>query len=218
MKPSAWKAPEPTTVSSAILFHCATVFPGGKAAAVVRVPPASTATAVAIMTALRSVLALITPPLGRLLLLTSTLAPRALRPRCSALRDRVVDLDRCGESREWIAGTPGAGAGRGRARRSAETDRFADPAHAARVAAGAPERGRLDGPDRRRSLARQSAGSPSEALVPRLEASWDPPAGRRRGRRGRRGSPDPSDWLHASNRNRQPRCGPLRAAHALGEG
>src|SRR4029450_6580743 len=40
MNPSDWKAPEPTTVSSAILFHCATVFPGGSAAAAVCVVPA----------------------------------------------------------------------------------------------------------------------------------------------------------------------------------
>src|SRR4029450_10627986 len=45
MKLSDWKAPEPTTVSSAILFHCATVFPGGSAAAALRVAPAETATA-----------------------------------------------------------------------------------------------------------------------------------------------------------------------------
>src|SRR5437773_9294692 len=31
MKPSAWKAFEPTTAFSAIVFHCWTVFPGGNA-------------------------------------------------------------------------------------------------------------------------------------------------------------------------------------------
>src|SRR4029453_11447034 len=36
--------PEPTTVSSAILFHCATVFPGGSAAAASRAVPADAAT------------------------------------------------------------------------------------------------------------------------------------------------------------------------------
>ena len=48
MKPSAWNAPEPTTVSSAILFHCAAVFPGGNAAAELRADPASAATATAV--------------------------------------------------------------------------------------------------------------------------------------------------------------------------
>src|SRR3954465_4255629 len=33
MKPSSWNAPEPTTVSSATLFHCCAAFPGGSAAA-----------------------------------------------------------------------------------------------------------------------------------------------------------------------------------------
>src|SRR6478672_2212247 len=33
MNPSSWNAPEPTTVSSAILFHCCAAFPGGSAAA-----------------------------------------------------------------------------------------------------------------------------------------------------------------------------------------
>src|SRR6266536_2030412 len=47
MKASVWNAPEPTTVSSAIWFHCATVFPGGSAAAS-RVVPAETATANAV--------------------------------------------------------------------------------------------------------------------------------------------------------------------------
>src|SRR4029453_7012139 len=50
MKPSDWKAPEPTTVSSAILFHCATVFPGGNAAVASRVVPADAATASATAT------------------------------------------------------------------------------------------------------------------------------------------------------------------------
>src|SRR6266496_898023 len=45
MKPSDWKAPEPTTVSSAIVFHCATVSPAGSAAAALRAVPAEAATA-----------------------------------------------------------------------------------------------------------------------------------------------------------------------------
>src|SRR2546421_11611473 len=36
MKPSIWNAPEPTTVSSAILFHCSTVLPGGRTTEAVR--------------------------------------------------------------------------------------------------------------------------------------------------------------------------------------
>ena len=45
MRPSFWNAPEPTTVSSAILSHCSTVLPGGSAAARVRatLAPATTA-------------------------------------------------------------------------------------------------------------------------------------------------------------------------------
>jgi hypothetical protein len=43
MNASDWDAPEPTTVSSAILFHCATVFPGDSAAAASRVVPADAA-------------------------------------------------------------------------------------------------------------------------------------------------------------------------------
>jgi hypothetical protein len=39
MSPSFWKAPEPTTVFSAIWFHWATVFPGGNTAAAGRTPP-----------------------------------------------------------------------------------------------------------------------------------------------------------------------------------
>src|SRR5215203_5787991 len=55
MRPSAWNAPEGTTVSSAILFHCATVFPGGSAAAASRVvpPDAATASATAAIAATR---------------------------------------------------------------------------------------------------------------------------------------------------------------------
>src|SRR6266487_963010 len=45
MKPSVWNAPEPTTVSSAILFHCATVFPGGNAAVALPVVTGDAATA-----------------------------------------------------------------------------------------------------------------------------------------------------------------------------
>src|SRR6266545_4755842 len=45
MKGSVATVPEPTTASSAILFHCATVFPGGSAADASRVVPADAATA-----------------------------------------------------------------------------------------------------------------------------------------------------------------------------
>src|ERR671910_438023 len=55
MKPSDWKAPEPATVSSAILFHCATVFPGGSTAAALPVPTdATTSTKTAIATTRRT--------------------------------------------------------------------------------------------------------------------------------------------------------------------
>src|SRR5947208_1690810 len=119
MKPSPWKAPEPTTVSSAILFHCATVFPGGNAATASRV--------------------------------------------------------------ELAAPTAAGGA----------------PTEA-------PERAGVDGPDRRRALARQSAGSPQEALVPHLEAPGDSPPRRGGGCRGRNAG-DASDRLHASDRSRSAR-------------
>src|SRR5215831_12683519 len=47
-KPSGRFVPEPTTMSSAILFHWATVFPGGSAAAPLRVPAdAATTNAIA---------------------------------------------------------------------------------------------------------------------------------------------------------------------------
>src|SRR5205823_6494102 len=45
--PSFWNAPEPTTVFSAILFHCSTVLPGGKAAAAFCAVPAAPAKATA---------------------------------------------------------------------------------------------------------------------------------------------------------------------------
>src|SRR5690348_9241666 len=51
-KPSFWKAPEPTTVSSAILSHCSTVLPGGGAAAAgLAVPVAATSASAATATA-----------------------------------------------------------------------------------------------------------------------------------------------------------------------
>src|SRR6266566_3498742 len=51
MRPSFWNAPEPTTVSSAIWFHCSTVLPGGRAAEAVRpVPGAAAATSAAAAT------------------------------------------------------------------------------------------------------------------------------------------------------------------------
>src|SRR6266508_3482383 len=214
MKPSGWKAPEPTTVSSAILFHCATVFPGGNAAAASRVlpAPAATASAVTARTTTRSTRALIIPPLDWFPLAALTLALGPLRGRCSALRThRVVD---CGESREEGAGIPGAGAGRGRPRRRGHADRLADATDAARAAPDAPERGRVDGPDRRCALARQPAGSTPEALVPCLEAAGDPPGcwhGECRGR----DAGDASDRLHTSDRPRPARCIALRAPHAL---
>src|SRR6266540_520119 len=43
MKGSVATVPEPTTMSSAILFHCATVLPGGSAADASRVVPADAA-------------------------------------------------------------------------------------------------------------------------------------------------------------------------------
>src|SRR5437588_7087615 len=36
MKPSSWSAPPPMIVSSAILFHCSTVLPGGRATTAAR--------------------------------------------------------------------------------------------------------------------------------------------------------------------------------------
>src|SRR5947199_9841199 len=52
MKPSSWNAPEPTTVSSAILFHCSTVLPGGRATEADRPEPgAAVATSAAAATA-----------------------------------------------------------------------------------------------------------------------------------------------------------------------
>src|SRR4029450_12674220 len=94
MKPSDWKAPEPTTVSSAILFHCATVFPGGNAAAASRVVPAPDAAASAVTaTTTPSTRALIIPPPGLFPLVASTLALGPLRGRCSALRTSSRRLD-----------------------------------------------------------------------------------------------------------------------------
>src|SRR5262245_40787017 len=52
-KPSGKLVPEPTTMSSAILFHWATVFPDGSAAAPLRVP-ADAATAKAIAAIVRT--------------------------------------------------------------------------------------------------------------------------------------------------------------------
>src|SRR6266498_845529 len=85
MKASVWNVPEPTTVSSAIWFHCATVFPGGSAAAALRggVPAdAATASATTRRTrvGLRMLIAvdLTIPPSP------SSLAPLQMRSACSS--------------------------------------------------------------------------------------------------------------------------------------
>src|SRR5262245_19098761 len=69
MKGSGPAGPEPTTVSSAILFHCATVFPAGSAAAAPRVVAGDTAaasatpaTATTRLTRPRTALLIIPPP------------------------------------------------------------------------------------------------------------------------------------------------------------
>src|SRR5919198_390885 len=200
MNPSGWKAPDPTTVSSAILFHCATVFPGGRVAATVRVAPVGTATATtrAMMTTARRFMPNFLS-FGGFHCTAWSLTRGPLRGRCSALRDGVADGG-CGEGRERNAGIPRAGTGRDRPQRRGQADRLAHPADTARAAADACERGRLDGPHRRCALARQPTRSPPEALVPRLEAAGNAPAWRGGGCPGRHAG-DGSDRLHPSDRS-----------------
>src|SRR6266545_8255499 len=227
MKPSAWNAPEPTTVSSAILFHCATVFPGGKAAAASRAVPATPAITSAItgMAATRSARALVVPSLRLNAIVMPDSSHSAVYTAwqrvwraalCADVARLCADpvLDSRGENRERGAGISGARAGRGRPRRRGHAGRLADAADAARAAPHAPERGRVDGPDARGALARRPARSAPEALVPCLEAAGDSPAcggGRHVGRNAEYAS----GRLRAPDRSRPARCGPLRAAHTL---
>src|SRR3954451_1022728 len=101
MKPSPWNAPEPTAVSSAIWFHCETVFPGGStaaarfpgggAAAAGAVVPVEAGTARAVMattaicsarTLMRNLLQLGSSSTDA----TGSMFAGPLRPLCSALR------------------------------------------------------------------------------------------------------------------------------------
>src|SRR6266542_4556697 len=99
MKPSVWNVPEPTTVSSAIWFHCATVFPGGSAAAASRVVPADAAKASATAALTGFVGFALAPAAGR--------SDAARRPSAAATRRRLF-AGRPGETlamRRWLCGT-----------------------------------------------------------------------------------------------------------------
>src|SRR5262249_24050422 len=177
---SPWNAPEPTTVSSAILSHCCAAFPGGNAAAALPAEPATTATAtaVAVTTTTRSARALMTHPFRTADFRSwgSTMAPGLCADIARLCADQVVSSlrKRC----ERSAGISGIGSGRGRPRRRRDADRLGDTADAARAAPHAPKRRRVDGPDHRSALAPQSAGGSPKALVSRLEAAKNPPARR----------------------------------------